>query len=248
MSLLALQRDFAGWLRDGDAAATSAGMAAYQINYRGALMACLEETFARTRDWIGADAFGDAAIAHIHRVPPSSWTLDAYGRDFPTTLAALYPHDPEVAELAWIDWALGEAFVGRDAPVVGPGEAAGADWDRAILLFNPTLDHRAIATNAPAIWAALAAGDMPSAAQSLLDPGAVIVWRQGFVVRFRAIEQDELHALLLARSGRSFAALCDRLVASLGEDRGIALAGAWLGQWLGDGLVSSIDEGGDNVN
>jgi hypothetical protein len=240
MSLLALQREFGAWLRDGDADEASAGMTAYQNNYRGSLTACIEESFARTREWIGDEAFRDAMIHHIQRVPPSSWTLDAYGRDFPDTLMSLYPDDPEVAELAGIEWALGEAFVAPDASVVVPAEAVNADWDRAMLHLTPTLDHREIGTNAPAIWAALAAGEMPPPAEILPERGAVIVWREGFISRFRAVDQNELHALLLARSGLSFAALCEALVASLGDDQGIALAGSCLGQWLGDGLVCRI--------
>lgn len=241
MSLLALQREFGTWLRDGDAEDASAGMTAYQNNYRGSLTACLEESFPRTSDWIGEAAFRDAMIHYIRGVPPSAWTLDAYGRDFPAMLGLLYPDDPEVAELAWIEWALGEAFVGADAPIVAAADTADVDWDRAMLHFAPNLDHRAIATNAPAIWAALTAGEMPPAAVILPEPGAVIVWREHFTARFRAIEQAELHALLLARSGLPFAALCEALVAGLGEQDGIALAGACLGQWLADGVVCRIN-------
>ena len=64
-------------------------------------------------------------VAHVARVPPSSWTLDAYPRDFPATLAPLYPDDPEVAELAVLELALAEAFVGADAAgPIAPTQAA----------------------------------------------------------------------------------------------------------------------------
>lgn len=240
MSLLAFQRQFGAWLRDGEEETASAGRAAYLNNYRGSLTACLTESFARTHDWIGDEAFTEAMIRHIRRVPPSAWTLDAYGRDFPDTLASLYPDDPEVAELAEIEWALGEAFVGPDAPVIGVAEAAHVDWDDAVLHFIPTLDHRPIMTNAPAIWAALGAGGLPPAAELMPEPSAMIVWRDHFTARFRTIDPAELQALLLARSGLSFAALCEALVAGLGEEAGIAFAGACLGRWLADGLVCRI--------
>jgi hypothetical protein len=55
----------------------------HQNNYRLQLIACLTESFTYTRGWIGGEAFEAAAAAHIDRVPPSSWTLDAYPRDFP---------------------------------------------------------------------------------------------------------------------------------------------------------------------
>jgi hypothetical protein len=251
MSLLAMQREFRGWLCADDETIAPrsrgnamAGLRVYQNNYRAQLVGCLEESFSQTRAWIGGEAFHAAIVTHIDRVPPSSWTLDAYGRDFPATLTALYPDDPEVGELAWIDWALGEAFVGPDAPALDAAQATHVDWDHAVLHFTPTLDHCDIATNAPAIWAALTADEMPPPATTLPQPGAVIAWRDHFTARFRTIDRNELQALLLARSGMGFAEICAALVASLGENAGIACAGACLGQWLGEGLICGIGESG----
>jgi len=249
MSLIELQRDLRNWLiredrwaarRLGDDAAP--GLRVYLNNYRAQLVACLEDSFARTRDWLGDAAFRQAVIAHIERVPPSSWTLDAYSRDFPATLALLYPDDPEVAELAWIDCALGEAFVGFDAPAADAATLGDVDWDNATLHFTPTLDLGDLSTNASAIWAALAAGDVPPAVEPLPEAGAILVWRQEQISRFRAIDQIERQALLAARGGLSFAAMCDGIVTALGQERGIALAGQLLGQWLADGLITKIEE------
>lgn len=249
MTLIDLQRDMRAWLVRDDAVAArrfgagaAPGLRVYQNNYRAQLATCLEDSFARTRDWIGEEAFHQAIVAHVERVPPSSWTLDAYPRDFPATLALLYPDDPEVAELGWIDCALGEAFVGRDAPAVEADRLGAIDWDRAALHFTPTLDLGALSTNATAIWTALAAGEMPPAVELLPEPGAILVWRQDQVSRFRAIDQIEQQALLAARCGLSFADLCEALVAAHGQEDGIARAGQLLGQWLADGLIANIEE------
>lgn len=248
MTLLALQRDMRAYLlRDDEAAAkrlgddAAPGLRVYQNNYRAQLVGCLEESFPRTRDWIGGEAFHQGVIAHVERVPPSSWTLDAYPRDFPATLALLYPDDPEVAELAWIDYALGEAFVGADAPALMPADAALINWDRAVLHFTPTLDFTDLTTNATAIWAALAAEDVPPDVETLPEPGVILVWRQAQVSQFRAIDRHEHQALLSARSGRSFVELCMALVDQLGEEDGVATAGAYLGRWLADGLITHTE-------
>jgi hypothetical protein len=190
-----------------------AGLRVYQNNYRSQLVACLEDSFARTRDWIGGEAF-DRAIALAYR-PRAAEQLDArrLSRDFPATLALLYPDDPEVASWPGSKARSGEAFV-------APG--------------------RAIATNAPAIWAALAASETPPPAMPLPESGALIVWRDHHASRFRAIDRNELQALLLIRSGIGFAELCAELVTSLGENDGIACAGACLGRWIGDGMISRI--------
>jgi len=238
MSLLALQRDFAAWLRDGDADAAAPGMRVYQNNYRAALVACLEDAFARTRAWIGEEAFSRAVVEHVCRVPPSSWTLDAYPRDFPDTLAFLYPDDPEVAELAGLELALGEVFVGPDAVPLMQAKARDIDWDRAILRFIPTLDLRPAITNAHAIWLALAEEKLPPPVEILAGAHALLVWRHDLTSRFRLIDAREEQALALARSGLSFANLCAAVVAVEGEAEGIALAGQWLGCWLADGLLT----------
>jgi hypothetical protein len=249
MTLIELQRDMHAWLARDDVAAArrigagaGPGLRVYQNNYRAQLVACLEDSFARTRDWVGEEAFHQAVVAHVERVPPSSWTLDTYPRDFPATLALLYPDDPEVAELGWIECALGEAFVGPDAPAVTADGLGAIDWDRAVLRFTPTLDLGPLATNVAAIWTALAAGEMPPAVELLPEPGAILVWRQNYVPRFRAIDQIERQALLAARAGLSFADLCEAIVAAHGQEDGIARAGQLLGQWLADGLITDVEE------
>ncbi|HEX7695574.1 MAG TPA: DNA-binding domain-containing protein [Sphingomonas sp.] len=250
MTLLDLQRDMRAWLVREDAGAAkrfgadaAPGLRVYQNNYRAQLAACLESSFARTRDWIGGEAFHHAVVAHVERVPPSSWTLDAYPRDFPATLALLYPDDAEVAELAWLECALEEAFVAQDAQAIAAQQLEGVDWDRAILLFTPTLDLAPLSTNATAIWAALAADEVPPPAEMLPEAGAMLVWRSDQVSRFRAIDQIEEQALLTARAGRPFADLCEAMIAMHGQERGIAKAGQLLGQWLADGLVIGVEEG-----
>jgi hypothetical protein len=239
MNLLAVQRDFGAFLRGGDAAAAAPGMRVYQNNYRAQLFACLVDSFALTRDWIGAETFESAVIHHIHRVPPGSWTLDAYPRDFPDTLAMLHPDDPEIAELAWLELALAEAFVGPATAPLLPADARNIDWDDAVLSFTPTLDMRPAASNACEIWSALAAGEKPPSVSSLSAGRVLIVWRFQLISRFRLIDAEEEQAIMLARSGLRFADLCAAFVATCGEEEGIALAGSHLGRWLADGLLDS---------
>lgn len=247
MSLLDLQRDMRGWLTREDEVITARlgvdagpGLRVYLNNYRAQLVACLEESFACTRDWIGGDAFDLAVIAHIARAPPSSWTLDAYPRDFPATLALRYPADPEVAELGWLDMALGEAFVGPDSSALDE-DLTRIDWDRAVLRFTPTLDLGELRTNATAIWSALADGATPPGVEMLPEAGAMIVWRHAGASRFRAIGWQERQALLSARQGLPFAALCTAMVDAHGDDDGIVRVGQMLGQWLGDGLIVAVE-------
>ena len=248
MSLLELQRDFRLWLAEeseesagrlGDAAGP--GLSVYLNNYRAQLITCLGESFERVRLWLGEERFESIAAAHIDLTPPHGWTLDAYAVGFPDTLQRLFADDPEVVELAWLDLSLSEAFVGPDCDVLDVASLGGVDWDNAVLRLTPTLAMRHFKSNAAAIWSALSADEMPPAFQTLVQPATIIVWRQNFVSCFRTAEPGEGRALDLARNGANFGALCAALIEDLGEEHGVAAAGAMLGRWIGDGLIIAID-------
>jgi hypothetical protein len=90
VKLLEVQRSLREWLVAESAeaaarlgAAAAPGLAVHLNTYRGQLLACLGETFGAVRAWLGQTAFEAAAAIHIERVPPSSWTLDAYAQHFP---------------------------------------------------------------------------------------------------------------------------------------------------------------------
>ena len=214
----------------------------YHYAYRAQLLNCLRDTFDKTWSWLGDDGFEAAARAHIEANPPSAWTLNVYGENFDRTLADLHPADPEIAELAWLEWTLRRAFDGPDADPVDQASLADIDWDQAILYFVPTLKLGLVATNCAALWSALADTETPPAAAHLPAPAAIRVWRQGLSTRFRSIDAIEERALRLARDGADFPELCAVLAAELGEDRGSAEIGRVLGSWLQDGLIAAISD------
>src|SRR6185503_21274999 len=100
-----------------------------------------------------------------------------YGADFAETLRALHPDDPEIAEIAWLDWRLRRAFEGPDADPVTPEKLGEVDWDRAVLIFLPTLALGEATTNSAAIWGAIAEDQTPPAAQRLPSAAGIRVWR-----------------------------------------------------------------------
>lgn len=255
MNLAQTQQAFSGWLRTGASDIeifdpnARPGLSIYQTNYRSQLVTCLEESFAVTRQWIGGDAFHDAVVHHVERVPPSSWTLDAYPRDFPATLALRYPDDADVVELAELELALIEVFVGRDEQALTCEQVAQVDWDSAVLRFTSNLDLQPLTTNAPDIWNALIGEETPPYVQRFTEHAAMLVWRRGENSHFRIVSGAEQRAILVARNGMPFANLCEQLVDTHGDIEGTRRAGEWLGQWLADGLlVSVVDTLSDSKN
>ncbi|MBS0253680.1 MAG: putative DNA-binding domain-containing protein [Proteobacteria bacterium] len=242
MSLAQLQQTMIGWLRSGDPALAQglgggAGPAVYLNNHRAALMAALENAYAQTRAWLGDATFAAAAARHIEAHEPVSWTLDAYGAGFAETLAELFADDPEVADLARLEWALEQAFVAADAAPLRLADLAAIDWDQARLAPVPSCRHVTVTTNAAEILAALIDEGEPPTARALTEPQAVLVWRLGYVPRFRPLQAgDEF-----LQGELRFAELCARLVNQMGEEEGIALAGAALARWAGEELCLLCD-------
>lgn len=246
MSLATLQRSFSAGIRQqwANPAAYCAepGLEIYRNNYRAQLVACLKDTFGRAYLWLGETEFTLAAEAHIKRTPPSSWTLDAYGRDFPVMLRACYPNDPEIHELAWIDLAMSEAFVTPDCTPISIEQLQDVDWDAVALCFVPSVNFTVAMTNAAEIWSELFAGREPPAAQPLADAGGHLVWRMGFAPKFRALSRQEMAAITLARAGMPFRDLCATMTATLTEGDAAQQVGEFLGRWLADGLLTGVRE------
>jgi hypothetical protein len=245
MSLLVLQRQFRDWLVTGEDAAAEAlgggnGTAVYQNNYRTALVSSLAETFKRLALWLGDEAFEAAAARYIDARPPSSWTLDAYGEDFTAFVDGLYPDDREVAELASIDWTVGQVFVGSDAEALRPDALAVADWETAVINPVPSLLVMPIRTNADAIWQALATGETPPPAEAVAEGTALLVWRQGLEPVFRRAEAHERDVLAWSAAGEGFAVVCERLATELGDEAAVTTAGTLLGRWLAEGMVAAV--------
>ena len=251
MSLLALQRGFRDWLVSADESAAAAlgggpGTLVYQNNYRTALVSSLAETFQRLALWLGNEAFESAAARYIDARPPSSWTLDAYGEDFTDFIATLWPDDPEVAEIALIDWTVGQVFVSPDAAALAPEALAPealtvADWETAVIRAVPSLLVLPITTNADAIWQALATGEAPPPEEMAERGTALLVWRQGLEPVFRRADEHERDVLAWSAAGQGFAAICERLAASLGEEAAVTTAGTLLGRWLAEGMVAAVN-------
>jgi len=246
MNLHMMQRDFRRWLTTADNASARRladgrrGLDVYQNNYRVQLMGCLEATYPHLRAFVGDAAFRHAAAVHVQRQPPRAWTLDAYGAGFETTLRTVFPDNPDLHELAWIEWSLATAFVARDCAPLDPARLAHVDWDRARLGFAPSLHTARLTTNAADIWSALQDGAGAPDAAMLPAPAGAIVWRRGHVARLRVLAAADFEALQLARAERSFAALCARLVDRLGPQDGIARAGALLADWIGNDLLTRV--------
>lgn len=254
MSLLTQQRAMRDEIlaTDEQDAPSAAGMEIYRSAYRNRLLEALRTSFEKTCQYVGGEAFGTAACHHIILNPPVSWTLDDYGAGFDLTVAEFFTEDPEVAELAWLEWHMQRAFgsvdaIPLDAARLALGELGIADWDRATFALVPSFAMRASRTDCTALWQAIADGEAIPAEREHPHEGRLIVWRSGMLPHFRVADPVEGEALSLIIAGQDFGSLCASLAEELGPDAALSQAGGWLVQWLQDGLIASVSVGGQVV-
>ena len=226
------------------------GLGVYRNAYRARLIAALAETFPRTGQWLGAELFETAAAHHLIVHPPTSWTLDLAGEGFVGTLAELFAGDPEVPDLAWLEWAMHRAFVVADCAPLNAAEFAAAtdaygdaDWTNMRLVFGPSLAMREVGSDCGALWQALGRDEVLSAAPTLEARMHCLVWREGLDPVFALVSEAEATGLAAMRRGATFGDLCAALAQSLSPNGAAAAAGAMLGQWLQRGLVTQAAQG-----
>ena len=243
MSLLILQRAFGAYLRDEPndlpglvRPKVATGLNVYHHAFQAQLCAALRDSFERTHAWLGDQAFDVAAVLHVKEVPPTSWTLGHYGEGFPATLDKIYPKDPEVGEIAQLDWALRRAFDAQDADPIHPEQLSTVDWTSATIDLSPSLRLLKVRTNAAALWTAMSAGETPPPAQRLAKPASIRVWRQALSPHFATMGDIEAQALAMISKGVTFPAMCEAMAAKAE----IAELGGLLGEWIRDGLIVGI--------
>lgn len=164
----------------------AAGLEIYRNNYRASLVAAFAATLERTQRWVGQESFRRAAAHHVILHPPFSWTIDALGHGFDATPAGLFVNDPEVAELAALEWAMHQAFVAGDAASLAMADFAAQtagfsdeNWGRLGFVCVPGTALLSVVHDVDALWHALAGDDFTAPEIGLAAPHAMLRWSRG---------------------------------------------------------------------
>lgn len=239
MTLLVDQTHFlAEVAADDDSPPSSLGMEIYRNAYRARLIGALESGYERTKRWVGEEAFEAAAAHYILTRPPHSWTLDEYGAQFPEMLAELFAGDPEVAELAWLEWHMQQAFAARDLPELDAAQlgAAGLDedgWNELRFTMAAGFTTRPVEHELAELWHGLAPGSTTAPAQPRRAAQHLIVWRQALRPHFRVLDTSEFAVLERLAAGAALGAAGE---AAQSPEQ----LGQWLATWLSEGLFAEF--------
>lgn len=253
MNLLTLQTSFQQHLLDDKLAiaqAVRAGgigasrrLAIYHRAYRMRLVDTLRDSYGHTLIYLGDSAFNEAALCHVEDHPSRHASLRWYGESFPLTLATCFGQQPEVAELAALDWALRHAFDGPDAAPLTLADLAALPpeaWGTIGFGLHPTYARLRLQHNTLAVWQALDRDEAPPAAAPLAVPGDLLIWRRGHQPHFRSLQALEATALDRLHAGWSFAHTCDDLATHHGDQDMAALTGSLLRRWVDEELLCTV--------
>ncbi|WP_052063318.1 HvfC/BufC family peptide modification chaperone [Nitrincola sp. A-D6] len=216
----------------------------YHNAYRSRLLEVLQSAFERSWIYLGDEAFNSICTRYIDTHASHSANLRNYGGDFPHFLRQAFPSDPEVAELATMDWRLHSAFDAANADLLTNEQLAVVDetqWESLGFVFHPSVSLELFEWNTLDIWHALNQGESPPVVQRLGVPLGHLFWRNEQRGYFRSLDEAEYAALKGLIEGHSFAGVCEELALNY-RNNGIENSiGSWLARWLADELLSAIE-------
>ena len=230
-------------IRPSEPLGADARFAIYFDAYRARLADALRDTYGHTARYLGDAAFRILALDYIETHTPQRPSIRWYGEGLSEWLRAARPRDPEVAELATLDWALRAAFDSPDAVPLSAADLATLspeDWDRAGFRLHPAFHLLELRFNTVALWHALDSEQVPPPLQELPSPATLLVWRRELKPHFRTLEHEEARALRDLHEGTSYSAICAHLAENREPQDAAALAAQWLRRWIEDALLVGL--------
>lgn len=235
--------DFAEAVAKGGGIGIERRLAIYHNAYRARLVEALRDGYGHTLAYLGDEGFDAAARAYLSAHPSAHPNLRWFGAAFAGWLLGTCMDDPDIGELASLDWALRRAFDAADAPVLGLDELAALpaeDWSRVGFEFQPSGQRLRLEHNTLAIWQAIDQDLTPPEATRLDRPTELLVWRRELQPHFRSLGSLEASAIDRLMQGVGFAATCEALSAEFPEADIAPATGAMLRRWIDEGLLSGL--------
>ncbi len=210
----------------------------YHHAYRARLAEVLADTYAKTYLYMGSDTFDAHARTYAVAHPPRTRSLNRYGEGLIDVLREQYPDNPELHELAQLDWDLRTRFDGADVPVLDLDDAQESDdWTTRAEVMHPSALLRTVTTNVVSLWNAIHTDDEVPEAVALPAPATLLVWRKGYQPHFQTLDGPQAAWVRCLQAGDSVQRACAALLEAQLWDGDAAALSQWLAQLLNDGLV-----------
>lgn len=217
----------------------------YAEAYRARLVAALAADYAGLHGWLGDDGFTQLVHAYIENHPSRYFSLRELGgalAEFVATTLPYREHD-EIADMARFEWAQCAVFDAADTVPVVVEQLAQLDpsmWLTLRLRLQPALQCISLRSNAPAIWSALNAEQIPPALELSENATTWLVWRQDLRSLFRELTADEAWTLDSFANGGDFADACMGLAEKMPEEAVPGYVAGLLRRWIEAGLIIEV--------
>ena len=217
----------------------------YRNAYVARLAEILGEDYEQVHAYLGDRAFANLVRAYIAGNPSDQRSARWFGRHMPAFIAKsrTFADHAEVAELAALEKALADAFDGPDAEALRLSDLAELPpeaWPALELKPHPTAIRLTFTTNAAEIWTALKNETAPPKPTRLPEPQALLVWREGFMARFKPLTTEEAMMWDEAAKGVRFSVLCEMVATFAGEDEAELRAASYLKSWVELGTLAGF--------
>jgi hypothetical protein len=215
----------------------------YANMYFYRILDSLKEDFPATLAVLGDNNFHNLVTGYILKYPPtepsithSGSHLAEYLRDHPMREDA-----PFIADLAKLERATVEVFLGPDAPALDPESlraVAVEDWPAMKLKLHPSAQILALDWQVSDLLQAVEDHRPWNPAK----PGAikVLVWRDNAHVFHRDLDPTEANALEAAANSATFAEICDIVAANAGDQDPVATMNQFISRWLSNSLLVQV--------
>lgn len=210
----------------------------YHHAYRARLAEALADSFERTAAFAGGDEFAAWATEFAEQQPPNSRSLNHYGEALPGFLRKRFAHNPELFELAQLDWDLRSRFDMADSPSLDSAlacELPPEAWLQTNAPLHPTVLLRGIQTNVVALWQALDADDEVPAPKALHEPMGLVVWRQGEQPHFQSLPWAQWQFMAQLAAGHSLLSASEAMASQ--ADLSAQTLGSWFEEALTQGWL-----------
>jgi hypothetical protein len=203
----------------------------------------LSSDYEQLHAYVGDAGFAKLARAYIAAHPSDRRNARDFGRNMPRFLGHANPYakHSELAEIAGLEKALGDAFDGPDAEPLSLERLAATapeDWPRLVFVPHPTAIRLTFTTNTADLWSALHGETPPPKPRRLEQRQPVIIWRQDLMARFRPLPPEEAMMWDEAAKGVAFGVLCEMVATFAGTDGAELRAASYLRGWVDMGVLA----------
>jgi hypothetical protein len=226
-----LQRAILGWRTDARGRGVAPErIAIYRYAYRARLEGALRTNYPKLALLLGDAGFRRLARRYAVARPSHHFSIRWHGEELAEHMA-----QGPLADLARMEWALGQAFDAPDASPMRAGQLErlpAADWACLPLALHPSVRVVALRWAVEAAWRALRDNRTVEAASIAPHDHALVAWRKDLDAHWRSATWPEARALLRLQAAGSLEGACDA-----DDEAGAQALGAWFAGWLSEGML-----------